>query len=491
MRFIGAHLDSSSIQLCLLSHKRGKSEIVALKSSSFNDLSDVKQLYKWGKNIPIASPLPVNHFLIKTLDLPNVKGKYLEKTILFQAETASHLRPEDVIILAFQTRKKETSVVLATKEGIGSLLSKLSQIEIEPDVVNITASSLYHFVKWKVPDLNHFFILDIGSELTTCVWVEESVIKKVHYIPIGTEILVEALFNDRKKVLLRKEIESAAKQLDLLLLKNGLNPHLALALQELQQEIQRIFYSFTGEEKRPVIVTGKLDVFIHLKEFLIGETKPILTKEEELFAIAIGSALEQTKDQPIQLRRAEFFPKKNWNKLGKYAFLLFLFSTLISSCLVAFTLWNSYVKKQNLASQIPLEIQGNIEERIDRWIGSIESNHKEYPYILQAYSVSEALSWLSSHPVLQQAEQEGDPITFKDIQYKLVKFPRIGASKEPYLVKMTLQFSFKNEMNARKLHESLRQGDFHVDPSKEVSWEVFSDSYRVSFFLKNRGPYVF
>lgn len=490
MKIIGVHLDPPFLQVCLLSNKRGKQEILMLKATPAYALDDVKQLYKKNFRGKIVSSLSANHFLIKSIELPPIKGKYREKAIAFQADTLSYLSPEEVITVPLQITQSEALLVTVSKEAIQNHLSQLKNIEIDPDAIHTTTSALYHFIRWKASDLNDLFLVDIGAQATTCLWIEKGGIKKTTCIPIGTEALIAALFSDRKKVLLRKEIEGAAKQIDLLLLKPGLNPHLTTVLNELRQEIGRTYFSFLGEEERPFIVTGKLDVFIHLKQFLVKNPEARLSKEEELFAIAIGTALEQTHPDSTQLRQAEFFPEKNWRRLGVYASFLFALSFTLSVFLIGLGVWFSGIKKKSMAEHVPSEIQGDIEERIDKWVASIEAHQKEYPYIMQAPKASEFLAWLSSYPVLQKIKSEGDPIHFKDIHYELIKFPKIASLKEPYLAKVEIKFKFKNSLNARRFHEALRNETSYIDLSKELSWETSSDSYKASFFLKNKGSHA-
>ena len=133
---------------------------------------------------------------------------------------------------------------------------------------------------------------------------------------------------------------------------------------------------------------------------------------------------------------------------------------------------------------------GISENGIDAWTSAIEKNNKEYPYILQAPRVSEVLSWLSSHSLLRESYEEGDPIDVKDLRYQLVSYPKIDHPKEPYLAKVEIEFKFESAMNARKFHEALRKGDDLVNPNLEISWDALSDGYRTSFFLKNRSPHV-
>lgn len=492
MRIIGIHFDPPFIRASLITKGRLGIEIIALKSASLHSPNDVKQLYTKNFTGRIASALPTKDFLIRSLDLQGISGKHAEEAIAFQAEAASHLNPEEIITVPLIKGKKgtETLLITASKEGLRHHLAELDKLGIDPDAVSTIPSALYHFARWKFPDLAEGYILDIGSYETTCVWIEKGELKKSHSIPIGAETLVAALFEDRKKVLLRKEIEGAAKQIDLLLLKPGLNPHLTSVLSELRQEIGKIFYSFSREEKKPLLVTGRVDTFIHLKEFLVAESENLLTQEEQTFAVTIGLALEQMSPDSLQLRRAEFFPKKNWSRIGIYASTLLAASFCLSALLFGFALWSSHCKKTEMIHSFQLSGKGSIEDRIDQWIASVETNNKEYPYILQAPKVAEVLTWLSSHPLLEQMKKEADPIDLRELRYELVKFPKIDSLKEPYLAKVEIEFRFKNAMNARKFHEALRVGDTHVDSKKEITWESLSDGYRASFFLKNRSPHV-
>src|SRR5690606_26038517 len=140
-----------------------------------------------------------------------------------------------------------------------------------------------HFYRWKTQEKT-LFSVDLGSYETTYTWIEKGNLKKSHHIPLGVETLLEALFQDRKKVLLKEEVAPAAKQIDLLLLKQGFNPNLTLALNDLRNESSKIYYSLFQEEKIPVFVTGRTDALIHLKEYLFSDAESLLSQDEELYA---------------------------------------------------------------------------------------------------------------------------------------------------------------------------------------------------------------
>jgi hypothetical protein len=133
----------------------------------------------------------------------------------------------------------------------------------------------------------------------------------------------------------------------------------------------------------------------------------------------------------------------------------------------------------------------NEEEALEKWSSAVESYKKEYPYILDVPRVSEVLSWLGSHPLLQEFKLEQDPLDLRDLHYQLIDHPKIGSLQNRYKAKVELQFKVKSPMTARRFHEAILKGDDLIDSSGEVTWEPLNDSYRTSFFLKTlKSPYV-
>lgn len=498
MLILGIQLDPPHLRGALIQWGRKGIEIRALRGCFLNEPANVKQLYIASGSLKIVSGISPKNFLIRPMELKIGNLKHIEEAIAFQSEAMTHFNPKEILTVpCIQKKEKEgTEVLLFTipREGLKHHLTELEKIEIDPDAVSAIPSALCHFVRWKFPLLLDAFIVDLGSSEWTCAWMEKGQLKKAHSILGGIESLLAALLEDRKKILLKKEIEGAAKQIDLLLLKPELNPHLTTKLNELRQELSKVQTSFErGTEKKPIVFTGRTDAFIHLSEFLIdsSENKLPLTLEEQKFATCLGLALTQTKSQPLQFRREEFFPRKNWRKMGLYSLCLIAASLVLSGSLLGFGLQSIQARKLEMLSNIRSPLEGDAEEKIDRWISAIEKNNKEYPYILQAPKATEVLSWLSSHPLLEELKKEGDPIHLREIRYQLVNFPKMDSPTEPYLAKVEIEFQFKSATNARKFHEALRNGDTCVDSRLEITWDSLHDGYRSSFFLKNRSPHVF
>jgi len=343
--------------------------------------------------------------------------------------------------------------------------------------------------------------------------MENGELKKSYSISHGIESILLALWQDRKKILLLKEIEGTAKQIDLMILNPDLNPHLIVKLNESRRDLAKAIYSFHRDsDLKPVIFTGRVDAFGHLPEFLIDSFKDAvrpefaspLTRDEQKFAACAGLALEKAFSRSLQFRINEFFPQKNWKRIGFYSLLLFLTSFILAIGLVGFGIRTCELRKMQMLDSLQssldrwdpvlkkslLSNKSDIEEIIDKWIYEIEKNNKDYSYILQTPKMAEVLTWISTHPLLVQLEKEGDPIQIGEIHYQLVQFPKIGSAQEPYLGKVEIEFQFNEAMNTRKFHEALLKGDEQVDPHLEISWDALNHGYRTSFYLKNRSPHV-
>jgi hypothetical protein len=453
----------------------------------------VKQLYMASK---IVSGIAAKDFLIRSIELKISSKRHVEEVCRFQSEATSHFNPADVLTTALIQKKDaaraEALLFTVPKEALKNHLEALSKLQIDPDTVTTSSSALCHFIRWKFPHLLDAILIDLGSSITTCVLMEDGRLKRSHAVNIGIERLLSSLLEDRKRILLKKEIEGAAKQIDLLLLKPGLNPSLSLQLNELRQEIAKAFYLFSKASKKEVIFTGRTDAFIHLRQFILefSENEFPLTLEEQKFAIPIGLAIEGSSKTCLELRRDEFFPPKKWRWMGTSALLLLSCSIFLSVALFTFSKGLIYTRQLEMAHSLRLSKDGPLEDQIDRWITTVERNNKEYPYILQAPKVVEVLAWLSAHPLLKELEKEQDPIEIKEIHYQLVTLPLVHSSKDRYLAKVEIEFQFLNAIHARKFHEALRKGDQLVHPNLEITWEPHDEGYRTSFFLKNRSPYV-
>jgi len=515
MQILGVQIDKPFVRAALLERHRGHIDILYLKSPLLEEPGDVKQLYTAPFKGKIATGLPANALLLRPLDLKTGTHKHLEQVIALQSEVAYHFQSSVVLSVPYLMKKEKqnTQALLftASREAIREHLAVLANLKLDPDLVSAEPLALMHYIQWKFPALSDVFVIDLGSDKWSCIWMEKGVLQKFHAIAGGTETLLAELWEDRKKMIFQKEVKGIAKQIDLLQIKPLLNPNLSSRVGEMRQELTKIIYSFHRiAGPRPILFTGRVDSFGHLREYLIGGIKELICgeysreipPEEQKYAIPIGLALGHGA-HGLQFRKEEFFPTKNWRRAGIYALALSLFSLLFSIGLVGIGGYAVHARKQEMLSSLNFALNewdpllrktifaSNEEETIlSNWSRAVSSHAKDYPYLLQTPKVAEALSWLHSHPLLISLRDEQEAISIRSFRYQLLQFPKLDSPRDPYGAKVEIEFKTKSALNARKFHEALLQGDDYVDATQEISWDASDGKYRASFFLKNRQSHV-
>jgi hypothetical protein len=516
MQILGIQIDKPLIRAALLKKGPKGMEILALQTSSLADPDDVKLLYTPKFRGRIVSGLSAKDLLVRNLELKVEGSKHVEEALIFQSESTSYFGAGETLVVPHRVKKRASAIdsllFTAPRAAIRSHLTDLAQIGADPDLLSANSLGLVHYARWKQPALEDAYLVDLGSSDWTCVLMEKGELKKSHSLSMGNETLFSALWEDRKKILLPKDVEGVAKQIDLLQLKSHLNPHLSAKLNEMRQELAKVIFSFRrGQDPIPLLFSGNTEAFGHLKEYLLESLQGIVStesaasppSEEQKYAIPIGLALEKNHSS-LQLLREEFFPKKLWRRAGLYSLLLFAASLSLAGLL----LWEGFRRFDSRRSHMieslhaslekwdpqlkrAIFLEGSDEEAIlDRWTHAIDKHSKEYPYIQLSPKLSEFFSWFSKHPLLQQFAEEGDPLNLLELRYQLAQFPNSESPSQPYVAKVELRFAVNSPMNARKFHEALIQGDEMIDSKSEVKWESFSNGYRASFGLKNRSPNV-
>jgi hypothetical protein len=516
MQVIGFQIDKPFIRAALLQKNQGRIKICTMKSALLSEPNHVKQLYFPKFKGHIASGLSTKEIFIRSIELKITDSRHAQEALKFHCEATTHFNPAQMLSIPYLVNKnnKDLEALLFTtsRESLKIHLLELEQLGINPDRVSANSMALIQYIQWKAPSLENAFLVDLGSNEWTCALMEGKRLKKSYSLLSGMEALFTALWEDRKKILLPKEIEGVAKQIDLLQLKSHFNPHLSMKINEMRQELTKIIFSFHRiANQQPLIFTGNIDGFGHLSEFLTEPMKdaifpgsPIaLPLEEQKYVIPIGLGLEQIHDS-LQFLQQEFFPKRNWREAGLYALLLFGSSILLSLILLLVGTGAIQSRKSKMIQALETTLnqwdpplKQSIfsksfvpEEILSRWIATVAKYAQEYPYILQAPKMYEVISWLSCHPFLQEIRQEGEPIDIQGLHYQLLQCPTIDSPKESYQAKIEIEFKSKSPINARKFHELLLNEDAMVDPILGVEWETLNDSYRASFFLKNRSPHV-
>jgi hypothetical protein len=510
MQILGISSDKPFLRVALLKKEGKQYKILYLKSFSLDDPEHVKQFYTTSFKGKIVSALSANDLLVRTIELNVNNPKYMKEAIDFQAEASTHFEQNQTLSVPYKIDhlKNKTEITLFTtlKKTIQKHLEEMGHLKIDPDSISAEPLALISFFQWKLPELQDAFLVHLGSEEWTCVCIEQGVLKKSHSIDRGIEQLLTALWEDRKKILSRKEIGNLAKQIDLFDLKSSPQSQLVSQFTNMKQELAKILYSFSRLcGVKPLFFTGRVDAFHQIEKALKESLKEYpesafeLSNDEKKYAIPIGLAV-QNNSGSIEFRKEEFFSPKEWKKGGLYFLTLTIASILCGLSIALFSHYSDAQSKKAMAAFLHTKlslldpslsnkifIDEDSESILHRWNKAVATHSKEYPYIPQTPKVAEVLSWLYQHPVILEAEKENEPIEITHLHYQLLKYPKIDSLQEPYEGKVEIEFQTKSPLRARKFHEALHQGADLVDSSEDIHWESSLPVYRVSFFLKKRA----
>jgi hypothetical protein len=435
--------------------------------------------------------------VLRWIDLKISSKRKMLRGLPYQIENLTHLPEDEVCFTSEFFPKKGVKVHLCSKESLDSFL-KMAQVSL--DFLTPQAVALQQFVLSKAPLFQSGFVVYIGSKDCTCIWIEEGELKKSFHIELGVDFLLDALWKDRKKVLLEEEVRGIAQQIDLFQTNEQYNRHLCENLSLFKEKIQETICSFASHSgSKPLWILGHVDAFHHFDEYILQSMEGVerfdlpipLTYEESKLALAWGAAVEGTSIFPVQLLSGEFTPKRQWRNAGLWGAISIFGSVAISLILAigcGLSLSNQKQEMidqfESLMGQFDASNKGFLFEKgldtgIKESIRIIKNFDQESPYLLKAPNVSQVLDWLSSKG-----------LEIHNFRYNLVTGPKINTLHDPHLVKVDLEFSSET-LSAREFHQLLVSENELVDSKKEISWDTLENNrYRTTFYLKNRTPYV-
>ncbi|MEN9654345.1 MAG: hypothetical protein RL235_457 [Chlamydiota bacterium] len=514
MQVLGIQFDTPLIRAALLEKKRG--QISCLQTAALPKAENVKRLYKRGAHPLVTTGLSTRECIFRSTEVPQGQLKHYEDIVEFQTDALSPLPSSERLLVPYLVRKngaKQRAYLLTlSRKKMADHLHRASSLGFDPDTVSTIPFALFHYAKWKEPELKNALVIDLGSHEWTVIWIEQGELQKAFGTDEGIEALLKVLWEDRKKNLLQSEVASFAKQIDVLQLKEHLNPSISAKINKLKVELSKMVLLCSKKQSSlSVLFTGRIDALGNLREYLcqgldgvtLTELHRDIPADERGCAIAIGLGL-QTFEAPLQCRREEFFPKKNWVSAGKYYLIL----GILSVCLSIATLFSGYYFAQKETSAMvetldsflsihthtnlhqSLFASNNPQQILSEWCDLVRKNDREFPFLLCAPKVAEVLHWLDHHPVFSIMREEGDPPKIKNIHYALVELPTVDALNRDYKAKLNLEFEVHSPTHARKFHEALLDDVTWVDGSEEMQWEALGNHYRVSLILKNRAPHV-
>jgi type IV pilus assembly protein PilM len=520
---LGIQLDSNTLRVAKVSYSKNKAQIEKLQTLpiKWEEGELVKPVYigeslQQEPDVIISTGLHTNEVLIRPLDVKLTKESEIESVLPFQAETILPYPTENALLSSVKLSQTADSTLLtliaARKDHLVKLLSQLDHLEINPEDISCIPTALtaftYEFGDHKDP--RAIFTIYIGESETTCILSKEGRLIGAHAVPFQSSQLASNEGKENLKLELMRCIYALAK----------LNKNQSLT---------------------EVILTGTSPALLDFGNLLTSGLKiPVRTppatgsfssQQLQEYAPAIGYALSVLpgSQQNVNFRQQEFAYPQPWKKLKKPIILYGIASLLAASLLLVFgNSWigykednvrtefvdllktldkpypefeNAYLKKNGLPPETESQVtpikslsMSDLEGRVQALETEIQATPDIFPLQPNTPRVSDLLAWLGMHPNVVKPTDGKKPaaplIEFETITYSMVKRPQQGKKNEKYQVKVDLEFSAPTPKIAREFHDALMAPNDYVDPKGEIKWSAGKDSYRASFYLKDRTVYL-
>lgn len=131
----------------------------------------------------------------------------------------------------------------------------------------------------------------------------------------------------------------------------------------------------------------------------------------------------------------------------------------------------------------------NLIEEAESFRGKIRAEQFPYPLTAVTPTISQTLAFLSSHP--QAVTPSGEKlIEIFSFRYAMISQPTQTRPKDPYKIKVDLEFTSKAPKNAREFYEALQEKNPLIDSKSPIEWSPRKDSYKISFILQDHTPYT-
>ncbi len=454
MQYLGLYSDGAVLTAALLKRSKRKIEIEWTRSLK----SDVKPLYILAHEINlqrqfIVTGLHSNEILMRHLQLNLSSRSAIKSALPFQLEGLLPYPIEESILQSITTRlnKKETAVTVLSspRKKITAHLNQWAQREIDPDFVSCVPTALYRFARHLFPQDDALIVFHLGHEQICAIIIAEGRLVEIVDTP---SLLAE-------------------------------------------QQIDRLvaFCAQKAPEKTPVFFTGsraessslRFQLEKRLASHFSLRLPPIERSSEIPHAISIGLALDSlcSDNHSIQFRITPSEKIKTSRRRGLRHALTAGVCSFLSILLVG----NISIGKQDKKLLMQLEKSfPNGPTRLRVALQNAERSllrGKPPPVpVMQSWTASELLAWLSHHPKLQDEQ-----IALKRVHYGLEKYPRLASSKILPLVRVELELTTDSPRLARDFRQALLSDSKVIDQRRNIKWSNNESSYRAIFYLKNMG----
>lgn len=501
---IGYSLDGPFVHVAKLALRGKKIVLHELLTSTVKPL-DIEV----PKEAIAACALASHKSLARYFSIALTKPKDVEASFAFEAESHLPYPVEnclfDKVTLGAANGETQIELFAALKSDIQELIDHCRELGIDPEIICPKPLALCHFAKSFLPESPLSLLIDIDHQETTCVLVKNGLPLVARSHPSGLDAL-QQIFSP-----IDGQMEINEEEL----------PHLHQYL----REVARILLSFQNgvdfdTQTLPILFTGPVaenQILVQLiASFLNRQAVPQQTLSCDFswekvccFAAPIGCALSNLylmNGSSVNFRKDEFTYPNKWRRWKKELALYFSACCLLAGALYIWGESSLYDQRQKLIekySQILVTMEKTASEQelialssdeLDNRLYSIEEELKQSKEEMALHPdvprVSDILAWLSSHPKIAISTEDDDrSLKLESLSYVMVKRPEKGKLKEPYQVRVDLEFSAPTATMAREFHDALLAPNPFVDAKNELKWSVHRGKYRATFFLKDRTKY--
>lgn len=540
---IGIELGSHITRVALMRHRAEGPHIVDLSSTPVG----VKPVYtakteEQGKIFEeglLTTSLSSDHVLLRTLEVPVAKPREVRAVATFQVEPQLPFSAEEAsiqpVVLESRDGATRVAVYAAHSDSIKHHLEECEKAGIEPESVSCTPLALQAFVQFYLPSTEPLLVLHIGARNTTICLASPKGVESSYSVPIGSAALFAALTssNPASAEAISTLLESdplpapsaeAAKLIDQLGLEIGRAMALAVrTAKDLGLPSPKKLLS-TGDA---VPLAPYLDpVAAKLGLSSINRDGGEQDGRKREFALPIGLALSSLvgAGPRLNLLPGDQTNTKSWKRLfqpfkmalaalAALTVLVFVFQKQ-SAAAHTHQLQERYSSALALAGLSPTEFEelyrkenrhlpalqagetvdlsdltpDQIASRAQFLDRRIEATPISFPLFPNVPRVSDVLGWLDTYSPFLDSEGQS-LMRLQSFSYTLVKRPTKNRQRDPYQVKVEVEFATQTPTDARTVHDALVAPNPMIDQREDVKWTSSKGVYRASFILKDQTSY--
>ena len=441
----------------------------------------------------VAATLKGTDVIVKTIFIPLFKEKEIAEALNFQIEPYLPY-PVDEAILTSEiiSSSHEGSLVTVTavkKDALMAKLDFLRQLGIEPQFICSLQSALASFTQNYLSTDGAVIALHLAEDYITAALVQGGKVTNSY-----TQLIDS--YSSNIKPIITKLTMSLKKDLG-------------------EDQFRGICLSFTSAEMQK-------DIPIIFEELNCNLLEPTLDGYDNIGqyveSIGAATAASSEREEALNFRKAQFSDSNSYKQLYKPLGLYLTLITTLSILLFAILSY-SIASKEKLVKQDFVHLMASQGKNIvteqgidlfsqdsslakdisidDVWfqLGNFQQQLEAMPDVPNIPRVTDVLAWLSSHPNVVVASQDGSKpaeskLVLENFYYQLVKRPQKGKKNERYQVKLELEFSSKVPKMAREFHDELLKSKEIVDLSQEIKWSANQNVYKTSMYLKDKTSYL-